>query len=212
MGFIGRAHKAAESCRRADVLAMTKAHVGTAHDFSGRLDEAEADLRETVGMLDKVGDWFGVFSHHILRHIYAVGGDIPREPAEAEAEIAIAMARGHMETLAWGHYGKADALARAGRIREAQDFSARAVESTNSRNAITLAVAYGVLGKTKAAARYLKRATAAAETLGARNDLARALLDASRVLPDRAAAYRRRGQQLLDELGAVVPEAERLPV
>ena len=44
-----------------------------------------------------------------------------------------------------------------------------------------------------------------------RYDLARALLDASRVIPERADEYRRRGQQLLDELGAVVPEAERLP-
>jgi len=40
---------------------------------------------------------------------------------------------------------------------------------------------------------------------------ARALLDASRVIPDRADDYRRRGQQLLDELGAAIPEAERFP-
>jgi hypothetical protein len=56
----------------------------------------------------------------------------------------------------------------------------------------------------------LKRAIATAESLGARYDLVRALLDASRVIPDRADDYRRRGQQLLDELGTVVPEAERL--
>ena len=66
------------------------------------------------------------------------------------------------------------------------------------------------LGKTKKAARYLERAIAAAENLGARYDLARALLDASLVIPEKADDYRRRGQQLLDELGAVVPEAERL--
>ena len=46
---------------------------------------------------------------------------------------------------------------------------------------------------------------------GARYDLARACLDASLVIPEKANEYRRRGQQLLDELGAVVPEAERLP-
>ena len=42
-------------------------------------------------------------------------------------------------------------------------------------------------------------------------DLARALLDASLVIPEKADQYRRRGHQLLDQLGAVVPEAERLP-
>ena len=68
------------------------------------------------------------------------------------------------------------------------------------------------LGKTKKAARYFERAIVAADKLGARYDLARALLDASRVIPERAEEYRRRGQQLLNELGAVVPEAERIEV
>jgi hypothetical protein len=39
---------------------------------------------------------------------------------------------------------------------------------------------------------------------------ARALLDASRIIPHRADDYRLRGRQLLAELGAEVPEAERL--
>ncbi len=65
------------------------------------------------------------------------------------------------------------------------------------------------VGKTKRAATYLERAIVAAENLGARYDLARALLDASLVIPEKADDYRRRGQQLLDELGAVIPEAER---
>src|SRR6185437_7592935 len=42
------------------------------------------------------------------------------------------------------------------------------------------------LGKSKRAARYLERSIAAAEALGARYDLARAWLDASLVIPDRA--------------------------
>ena len=65
------------------------------------------------------------------------------------------------------------------------------------------------LGKSKKAARYLEQSIAAAEKLGARYELARALLDASRVIPERTEEYRRHGQLLLDELGAVVPEAER---
>ena len=310
--FVRRAQKAAESCRRADVQAMARAHVGTAHYFAGRLDEAEADLREAVGMLDKVGDWFGMFSHHFLRHVYAVRGDIPQELAEAEIEIAIGTARGDVETLAWGHYGKADALARAGRVDEALELAARSVESLTARRvdhrrrspqassassvsrrpttagaatalersrssiirdsssssrssgptfpllvesllgprwadaeggpsagrgagkpgarAALPASSAGVTrtitrtpcasadvppspsARRRQAARYLERAIAAAEKLGARYDLARALLDASLVIPDKADDYRRRGQQLLDELGAVVPEAERIPV
>src|SRR5262249_52768889 len=67
------------------------------------------------------------------------------------------------------------------------------------------------MGKPKKAARYLEKSIAAAQALGARYDLARALLDASRVTPSRADDLRRRGQALLHELGAAVPEAERLP-
>ena len=66
------------------------------------------------------------------------------------------------------------------------------------------------LGKTKKAASYFERSIVAAEKLGARYDLARALLDAECVIPDRAERYHRRGRQLLDQLGARVPEAERL--
>ena len=66
------------------------------------------------------------------------------------------------------------------------------------------------LGKTKNSAGYFERAIAAALELGARYDLARAYLDASRVIPAKANEYGRRGQQLLDELGAVVPDAERI--
>jgi hypothetical protein len=89
-----RAEKAAESCRRVEVMALTQAHVGGVHYYGGRLDRAEAELREAIGPLDKVGDWMGFFSHHTLRHLYAVRRHIPRELVEAEAEIAIGMERG----------------------------------------------------------------------------------------------------------------------
>ena len=278
--------------------------------MSGQLDEAESELREAVGMLDKVGDYTGMFTHHFLRHIYSVRGDIPRELAEAETEIAIGVACDDAETLAWGHYGKAGALARAGRIDEALEFAgprgrvrrgsrartrspwppessgssasrrrttrgrAQALEqSRTSINRTFFLVEFvgptypllveSLLGprwadsgrraepgrcaeglareprrpvhrlavpelpartpcasadeppspsaRRRQAARYLERSIAAAEKLGARYDLARALLDASLVIPEKAEEYRRRGQRLLDELGAVVPEAERLP-
>ncbi len=287
-----------------------EAHAGCVNYFDGRLDDAEVLLREAVGTLDKVGDWFGMFSHHFLRHIYAVRGDIPRELAEADTEIAIGTARGDAETLAWGCYGKAGALARAGRIDEATDLAARAVEGLVARKSLTVMIAYGVLGyvriqssdyagarealersrsaihrnlflvepvgptypllvesllgpcwaepdadggpsravarkawresrfarfigwrypnhgphalrvsgraafalgKSKQAARYLERSITAAEKVGARYDLARALLDASLVIAEKADDYRHRGQQLLDELGAVVPEADAGP-
>ena len=129
--FMRRAEKAAESCRRVEVMALTKAHIGGVHYYSGRLDQAEADLREAIGTLDKVGDWFGLFSHHTLRHLYAVRGDIPMELAEAELEIETATARGDAEALAYGQYGKADALARAGRVEEAHELMIPAVAATH---------------------------------------------------------------------------------
>ena len=273
----------------------------------GRLDEAETELRESVGTLDKVGDWFGLFSHHILRHVYAVRGDIPRELAEAEAEIAIGTAARRRGERGLGAIwqgrrpgpGRPDRRgpdlvppARSSRsphaIRrpsarlpvlgfvrlQASDYSGARAALEQSRSSVKrtfffiefVADLYPMLvesllgphwadaegGPSRAVARkasresrfarfigwrypnypparparqrpcrlcprqaeesgaqYLERSIAAAEKLGARYDLARALLDASRVIPERADDYRRRGQQLLDELGAVVPEAER---
>ena len=69
--FMRRAEKAAESCHRVEVKAVTKAHVGGAHYYGGRLALAEADLREAVATLDKAGNWMEFF-HHTLRHLYTV--------------------------------------------------------------------------------------------------------------------------------------------
>ena len=67
------------------------------------------------------------------------------------------------------------------------------------------------LGKTRQAATYFERSIVAAEKR-CRYDLARASLDASLVIPEKSDQYRRRGQQLLDELDRlVVPDAERSP-
>jgi len=310
MGYVRRAGKAAESCRRADALSLFNSHLGLAWYCLGRLDQAESAIRDAVVDLDKVGDWFGAMSHHVLRHIYTFRGDFPREAVEAEAEISIGTQCGDLDIVAWGYYGKADAFARSGRIQEALDLATRAVESLLASGSWAVTIAYQVLGlariqasdyagaraalgqsrsairenyclfefvaptypllvesllgphwadgeprggpsravarkawresrfarfigwrfpnngphalrvsgratfaqgKATTAARYFERAIAPAEALGARYELARALLDASLVIPVRADEYCRRGRQLLAELGAVVPEAERLP-
>ena len=103
-------------------------------------------MLEAVAILDRVEDWFGFFTHHTLRHLYAVRGDIPRELAEAEIEIATGRARGDPEALAYGQYGKADALARAGRHEEALELVTPAVELMAARNSLALLIAYGHLG------------------------------------------------------------------
>jgi tetratricopeptide (TPR) repeat protein len=311
MHYVRRAQEAGKNCRRDDVRELARSHAGIAHYASGRLDAAERDLIQAVGILDKVNDLTGMFCHHFLRHVYSIRGDISKELAEAEAEIAIAAGRGDDDSLAMGHYGKADALARAGRIDEALQFATLAVERLRARAGLTVAIAHGVegfarlqssdyararaalessrrtinrtffliecvgptypllvesllgprwadaeslggpsravarkawreshfarfigwrfpnygphalrvsgrasfaLGKAKKAVRFFERAIVAAEKLGARYDLARAYLDASRVVREKADEYRRLGQELLDELGAVVPEAERKAV
>ena len=283
------------------------AHVGTAHYFEGRLDDGEQLLRQSSETLEKVSDYYAIFAHHWLRHIAGVRGDIPGEIAQAEAEVRLATERGNDEALAWGLYGKANALARAGHTEEALELATEALEIVRRQQSLTQLVAglvlgfvriqasdyagactilektawsimtsvyqtefvaqaypllvesrlgpqwarrdhgpdlptsraawrlsylaryfgwtfpnYGshalrvsgraayALGKTKKATKYFERAIVAAEKQGARFDLARALLDASLVIPEKADEYHRRGQQLLDELGAVVPEAERL--
>jgi tetratricopeptide (TPR) repeat protein len=255
---------------------------------------------------DRVGEWYGNFTHHMLRHLHSVRGNISGELAESEFELATGTASGDMEFFSYGLYGKAGALARAGRTEEALPLVDRSVEILLGLGSAALAIAYGAqgyvrlqasdyagaresversrktvfrthvpfewvgltfpilvesllgpkwsnsdggptravarkarrearfarffgwrfpnygphalrvsgraayaLGKTKKARRYFERAIVAAEQHGARYDLARALLDASRVIPDCAVLYRSRGLRLLGELGAVVPEAER---
>ncbi len=307
--YLRLAEKAAESCQSSYITATARAHIGCAHYFSGRLDEAATDLHAVAATRDKAGEWFAIFAHHILRHIHGIRADGASELIEADWELATGRARGDQETIAWGQYGKANVLARIGRFEEAVELASTAVASLLARESwntvgiggIVLSFArlqasdyagardaaeqarssslrafcvyefvgdvfpllvesllgprwaerkggparavvrkawresrvarfvgllypnYGphalrvsgraafALGKTKKAARYFERSIAAAETLGARYDLARALLDASLVIPDKAEDYRRRGLQLLDQLGAVVPEAERSP-
>ncbi|WP_435011952.1 serine/threonine-protein kinase PknK (plasmid) [Tundrisphaera lichenicola] len=305
--YIRASLKAVELRPRDVIWARTVAHVGTTYYFGGLLDEGEAYLSDSLGVLDKTGDYYSLFAHHFLYHIQEVRGDIPRELAEAEVEISLGNVRGDGEALSWGYFDKAYALACAGQTDPASELALRAVEILHSRGSTVESKAQQVLGfvrlqasdhigarvaleeaarlirvnlllmefvaptypmlvesllgprwaerqggpsravarkarhesrfarfigwlypnyeahtlrvsgraafamgKTKAAANYLERAIVAAETHGARYELARALLDASRVIPERADEYHRRGEQLLDELGAVVPEAERI--
>ncbi len=304
--YIRAALNAVESRPRDEIWARTVALVGIGHYSAGRLDEAEAIQRDAMGMLDKGADYISGFSHHCLRHLYGVRGNIPLEIAEAEAEFALGTARGDEEVLAWGTFGKANALARSGQTDLALELAQRSVNILRQRKSMAEAVGHGVLGfariqasdyaaartaleesarlvrenfyrmefvgptypllvesllgprwadrqggpgravarkawregrfarfigwtfpnygahalrvsaraafalnNTGKAARYIERAIVAAESHGARYELARALLDAARIVPERADEYRRRGQRVLDELGAVVPEAER---
>ncbi|MHC5537444.1 ATP-binding protein [Singulisphaera rosea] len=306
--YIKLARKASALCKGSHITAVARAHVGCAHYFSGRLQEAATDLSLATVTLDKVGDWFGIFSHHVLRHIHTIHADTAAELAEAEWEVAVSTNRGDEETIAWGQYGKALSFARTGRSEEAVDLATIASASLVARgSANTIGIAYSVLsfarlqasdyagareaaersrsasvrafcvfefvgltfpllvesllgphwadskggpsrsnarkawresyvarfigwrypnyhphalrvtgraaralGKTKKSARYFERAITAAERLGAPYDQARALIDAACVIPDKADEYRRRGQMILDEIGAVVPEAEWL--
>ena len=88
----------------------------------------------------------GFFSHHTLRHLYAVRGDIPMELVEAEVEIETGKTRGDAEALAYGQYGKADALARAGRVEEANALMGPAIDVLIARDSLALSIAYGHLG------------------------------------------------------------------
>ena len=287
--------------------ARVLAQVGATFYFAGRLDKGEALSRRSLEILDKVTDYYTTWTHHWLRHSHTVRGDIGKELVEAEAEILLGTMRGDHEALAWGLYGKADALARSGRTDEALVLVSKALDLLRPRGSLTVTVAGQVagfvrlqasdyegacvlleemerllrtklffmefstplypvwvealvgphwakpqdgsdrstarkawrvsrlarffgwtfpniaphalrvsgraafaMGKTRAAKRYFERAIVAAETHGAKYDLARALLDASRVIPEKANEYHRRGQHLLDELGATAPEAERV--
>ena len=114
--------------------ARVLAQVGAALYFAGRLDEGEALSRQSMEILDKVSDYYTNWTHHWLRHSHAVRGDIGKELIEAEAEILLGTTRGDDETLGWGLYGKADALARSGRTDEALVLVSRALElQRNSR-------------------------------------------------------------------------------
>ena len=86
--------KATELCRRDEVKATAEAHIGCALYMSGQLMRPSRASGMRREILDKVGDWFGMFSHHTLRHIHSVRGDIRSELAKAKQEIALGTARG----------------------------------------------------------------------------------------------------------------------
>ena len=310
MDYIRRAEKSAESCQRAEVRALAKAHVGTSHYFSGRLDEAEVDLREAVGILDKVGDWFGMFCQsHPAPYLRGPGrhpagtrrGREPRSPRARHAATRRCSGLGPYRQGRCPRQGRPDrrgpnlithaieslvarSLDRTGsptgcsassasrrrttpghaqQLERSRDlstighsafiefagptypFSSRACSAPagpTRTDGPSRAVArkawresrfarfvgwrfpnYGphalrvsgraafALGKTKRAADYFERAIIAAEKLGAATTSPAPCSTPHASSPKRADEYRRRGQQLLDELGAVVPEAERLP-
>ncbi len=119
---------------------------GAAQYAAGCLDESEALFRQAVEPLDRVAQYLTSFSHHFLRHLYAVRGDIPSELAEAEAEIALGTIRGDGEALAWGKFGKASALARAGRTDEALELTRCAVEILLRRKSMAVVIAQGIEG------------------------------------------------------------------
>ena len=297
--------KAIEGHPHDEIWARTIATIGSAHSAAGRLNEGETMLLEALEMLDKIADYYTNFTHHLLRHLYAVRGNIALEIAEGDAEIALGKSRGDEEALAWGTFGKANALARSGQTDEALDLARHAVEILHPRKSMAEAVARTVMGfahiqasdyassrrelleaarlvrvnfyllevvgpafpllvesllgprwaqsedgpdgstanrawresrftrfagwwfrnyrshalrvsgraafavgKKKRAAEFFEKAITSAEKLGARYDLARAYLDASLVIPEKSDEYRKRGLDLLHELGAVVPEAE----
>ena len=100
---------------------------------------------ESLETLDKVGDYYAIFAHHWLRHIASVRGDIPGEIAEAEAEVRLGTERGNDEALAWGFYGKANALARAA-VPWRLGASDKGIELTREKGSLTCMVASLVLG------------------------------------------------------------------
>jgi hypothetical protein len=178
--------------------------------FAGRLDAAETNLREAVAVLEKVRDWFGGFSHHVLRHLYGVRADFAAELEEADFEIANGVARGDPETIAYGHYGKSHALAMVGRAEEAERLATDSVAALPIRST-TIGIAYSILGFVR---------LQASDYIGARDALEQSCAAVFRafclcefvgptypLLVESLLGPHWNG--LLEELGAVVPEAER---
>ena len=73
------------------------------------------------------------------------------------------MARGDGVALAYGKSGKADALARAGRVEEANELMVPAVEVLIARDSLALSIAYGHLGFVRVQASDYSGARAALE-------------------------------------------------
>ena len=64
-------------------------------------------------------------------------------------------------------------------------------------------------GKTEKAIKYFEKAIQIAEKTGAKYDLARSLIDKSRIAQSESAQLREQGLQILDSLGCVLPVAEQ---
>lgn len=118
----------------AEAEAIAKGHVGCAHYFGARLQDAERLLREAVAVLDRRGDsWERMYFYHNLRHLYSITGDAEREIECACVEMQIGEAVNDPEGTCWGAYGVANALARSGKHEEAHQYMQRALGILSGR-------------------------------------------------------------------------------
>lgn len=109
--------------------AVVKGHIACVHFFGARLTQAEQMFREALHTLDRRGDsWFRMYFYHNLRHTYAVLGQGQEEMECARVEIEIGEAVHDPDGNCWGSYGLANALARMGRLGEAQAAMDRATQ------------------------------------------------------------------------------------
>jgi serine/threonine protein kinase/tetratricopeptide (TPR) repeat protein len=139
-GFLGLNHLARQASQQAltlaanvgdsEVLAIAQGHAGTAHFFGARFSPAEELLRQALRILDQRGDsWVRILFYHNLRHLYSLTGNTAQEVACAKIELEIGERVADSEGTCWGEYGLANALARTGKLAEAQDHMQRALDA-----------------------------------------------------------------------------------
>lgn len=87
----------------------------------GQLDDAEKLIIDVLPKMAREGESFHrMCLIHTLRHLYGVRGHSEQELEQAEIERRVGESISEPDTIAWAHYGFADAYARMGRLKEAR--------------------------------------------------------------------------------------------
>jgi tetratricopeptide (TPR) repeat protein len=125
------ADRSGDEITRADVDAF----VGVSKYVLGELAEAKKSCLDSLSFMNRYGEsWLRLAIYHNLRHLYSVEGDFENEIECAKNEIAIGNAASDPDTICWGHYGLANALARSGQLVQAHQHMKESVDVIRGRD------------------------------------------------------------------------------
>ncbi|MBL8808777.1 MAG: protein kinase [Planctomycetaceae bacterium] len=119
--YLNRAIGFATDSGNTQLEAYTATLGATVRGMTANLSDSLGQAERTLTVFERLGESYdrSVLTHFV-RHHCEFYGDAKRELKYADEELRMAELSGDWEKLTWAHYGRASALARAGRLQESR--------------------------------------------------------------------------------------------